>query len=130
MSVIQEINDYQSRVNMVNMYYLRDIELNLNNQDTIRKALQKLGYYNIDIQTELFNSYLEALITKIRNELTSNRDSPIRNKTINEIMVYESNPALMYRFERANILAPFLTHTDTFDFYNNLTLEELNYLGY
>ena len=130
MSVIQEINDYQTRVNMVNIYYLRDIELNLNNQDTIRKALQKLRYYNIDIQTELFNSYLEALITKIRNELTSNRNSPIRNKTINEIIVYESNQALMYRFERANTLSPFLTHTDTFEFYNNLTLEEIYYLGY
>ena len=123
----QEINDHRI---IVNSYYSRDVEMNLNNQQTIIKALTKLRYYNIDIQSELNNFYLESLITKITNELKTNWDSSIKDKTLNEIMTCESCPSLIHRFERGQELSRFLTKDDTFDFYNNLTLDELGYLGY
>ena len=122
-----EINNHQLTVNM---YYSRDLEMNLNNQHTIIKALDKLGYYNINIQSELYNFYLESLISKIKNELTNNWNSSIKNKTINELLVYDSNPYLMNKVDRSNTLSEYLTKNDTFDFYNSLTLEELEYLGY
>jgi len=115
---------------IVNLYYLRDIEMNLNNSETINTALVKLGYYNIDVQSEINKFLLESLITKITNELKDNWDSPIKNKTLNELLTNELNPLLIERIERWNTLSKYLTKNDTFDFYNNLTLNELNYLGY
>lgn len=120
-------NNHQS---IVNLYYSRDIESNLNNSQTIIKALTKLGYYNINIQSELYDYYLDSLLVKIKNELKNNWNSSIRNKTLNDLITYEASPSLISRIERANVLSVYLTKEDTFDFYNSLTLEELNYLGY
>ena len=122
-----EINYHQS---LVNLYYSRDLEMNLNNSQTILKALIKLKYYNIDIQSELNNFYLESLLDKIKNELKNNWNSSIKNKTLNELLTFDSSPELIRRIERSHILSEYLTKTDTFDFYNSLTLKELEYLGY
>ena len=115
---------------LVNMYYNRDLEMNLNNMDTIRKAFIKLGYYNINYEVELNKFKLETLLTKIKNELMSNWSSDIKTKTLNEILTNETSPELTYRMERSNTLSSFLTKDDTLDFYNSLTIDELGYLGY
>ncbi len=75
---------------LVDMYYSRNINMNINNNETIIKAIKKLGY-NIEIE-----------ITK------KQKNDDTRYKT----------------------LSKFLNDDDTLDFYNNLTLEELEYLGY
>ena len=115
---------------LVNMYYSRDQEMNINNSDTILKALVKLQYYNINVEAELNKYKLDKLLTKIRNELESNWDSSIKNKTLNEIFTNDTSTELTYRIERANALSSFLNKNDTLDFYNSLTIDELVYLGY
>lgn len=77
-------------VKLVEMYYSRNINMNINNNETIIKAIKKLGY-NIEIE-----------ITKKQK----------------------------YDDTRYKTLSKFLNDDDTLDFYNNLTLEELDYLGY
>jgi hypothetical protein len=118
----------------VNAYHQRDIEMNINNNESIIKSLKKLGYYNnIDYQQldiELKKSYIENLFKKINNELSSSWDSSIKNKTINELISYEINPSLLNKMNRTNSLSKFLNETDTFNFYNDLTIGELSYLGY
>ena len=115
---------------LVNMYYSRDLEMNLNSSNSILKALIKLGYYNIDYEAEFNKFKLETLLTKIKNELSSNWNSSIKTKTLNEIFTNETSPELTYRLERSNLLSNFLTYNDTLEFYNNLTIKELEYLGY
>jgi len=115
---------------LVNMYYSRDVEMNINNSNTIHKALIKLKYYNINIEDEINKFKLEKLLNKIRNELESNWDSSIKNKTLNEIFTNETSPELIHRIERADALSTYLTKEDTFDFYNSLSIDELIYLGY
>jgi len=127
---MENSHETYDRQTLINLYYSRDLEMDINNTQTIINALSKLGYYNINTQTELYNFYLESLITKIKNEFKNSWSSSIRNKTINELLTINSNPALMARIERSHNLSCFLTAIDTFEFYNNLTLEELNYIGY
>ena len=76
---------------LVDMYYTRNIQMNINNNNTIIKAIEKLGY-NININ-------------KRPKHLISN-------------------------YSRIKFLSVFLQDTDTLEFYNNLTIEELEYLGY
>ena len=76
---------------LVEMYYSRNINMNINNNGTIIKAMKKLGY-NID----------------------------------NEIIKKQKNNDET----RSNILSKFLNDDDTLNFYNSLTIEELEYLGY
>lgn len=115
----------------INIYYLRDIQMNRNNNETIIKALRKLGYYNID--SEFINHQINNVLLKIKNELTNNFHSSIRNKTIDEIITNEyefCQQHFVTKIERSNQLSEFLTKNDTYEFYNNLTLDELSYLGY
>jgi len=115
----------------VNIYYLRDVQMNNNNNETIINALKKLGYYNID--SVLIDHQINNLLLKIKNELNNDFHSSIRNKTLNEIITNEYNmnePQFSRRIERSNLLSHCLSKNDTLDFYNSLTLEELLYLGY
>jgi len=115
---------------LVNMYYSRNLEMKINNTDTICKALVKLGYYNIDYEAEFNKFKLKTLLTTIENELTNNWFSSIKNKTLNDLLTYETSPALINRIDRSNILSVYLTKDDTLDFYNSLTIGELEFLGY
>ena len=118
------------RLTTVNAYYLRNLEMNINNNNNIIKSLKKLGYYNLDVEEEYKRYYIDTLFKKIDNELSNNWDSSIKNKTINDLMSDNIDPSLTSRIDRSNILSKYLNKDDTLDFYNDLTLEELNYLGY
>ena len=76
---------------LVDMYYSRNIDMKINNNETIIKAMKKLGY-NI------------------------NTDTTKKQKNNDET--------------RSNMLSKFLNDDDTLNFYNSLTIEELEYLGY
>jgi len=128
------ILDHQSTVNS---YYNRDITLNINNNNTIIKSLKKLQYYNIDLDTEIKNITLNLLLKKISDVLKSNWNSGIKNKTINNLLsdnvriLYDSEYiSLMNRHNRALQLFRHVNSSDTFDFYNDLSMDELNYLGF
>ena len=113
-------------------YYTRDVTYNINNNETILNHLRKLGYYNLNPTDN--NIYLNMILTKIKNELSSNWESNIRNRTINDLLcdiTNEQNNQLISIINRMTELQPYVDNkNDTYDFYNHLTLEELSYLGY
>lgn len=119
-----------NHIDLVNYYYSRDKDMNINNNTTIIKALKKLKYYNIDVNNELRHSNIEKLVNKISNELNNNFESSILNKTIQELMINEPDPSLNFRLIRSVELNNYINKEDTLDFYNNLSCDELEYLGY
>jgi len=62
----------------VNIYYLRDNQMNVNNNETIVKALKKLGYY--DIESDSITRKINNLLLKIKNELTNDFHSTLEIK--------------------------------------------------
>ena len=79
------------RLVTVNAYYLRDQDMNINNNNHIIKSLIKLGYYNLDADKEIKRNYIDNLLKKIDDELSNSWESSIRNKTINELISYDLN---------------------------------------
>ena len=75
---------------IVNMYLMRDIDMNLEARFMINKGLKKLGYLNY-------------------NELKKKNDRMLK---------------------RSVQLSKFVDSNNIRDFYNTLTLEELEYIGY
>jgi hypothetical protein len=75
---------------------------------------------------------------KIQLSLTDDMDSTYRYKTVDQIMEEVKNSKefnefmtrLNHRFARAVTLSNFFKNPDMEKFYNSLSLEELNYLGY
>lgn len=120
----------ERHTDLVSEYYIRDNEMELNNNSTIIKAMVKLRYYNINLDKEINNYYIDKVLEKIKNELTTNFNSNVRNKTLNELINFDVDPAIIVRYNRSMELFNFLDKTDTYDFYNSLTINELEYLGY
>lgn len=122
----------------VNAFYIRDKLMNLNTNFQIINSMKKLGYYSIDITVETKKFILDNIAKKIIIELNNNWDSSIKSKTIDDIIV-EIKESLDYKLfivmlnkkiGRAMELSKFVNYTDTCDFYNGLTLEELQFIGY
>lgn len=122
----------------VNAFYIRDKLMNLNTNFQIINTMKKLGYYNIDIIVETKKFILDNIAKKIIIELNNNWDSSIKSKTVDNIIV-EIKESLDYKLfivmlnkkiGRAMELSKFVNYTDTCDFYNGLTLEELQFIGY
>ena len=122
----------------VNAFYIRDKLMNFNTNFQIISSMKKLGYYNIDIIVETKKFILDNIAKKIIIELNNNWDSAIKSRTIDNIIL-EIKESLDYKLfivilnkkiGRAMELSKFVNHTDTCDFYNSLTLEELQYIGY
>ena len=122
----------------IDAYYKRDVDMELNNSDTVIKAIKKLNYYNINYDNENKNYFLKKLTNILTDELYLNWNSDIKNKTINQILddIKESkdysifNDNLNYRINRNLQLEEYIQCIDIYYFYNALTLQELNYLGY
>jgi hypothetical protein len=61
-----------SKDDTINAYYERDINMGLNNVNTIVKALKKLGYYETNINS-LEEAFIKSELTKkIKNNSISN----------------------------------------------------------
>lgn len=122
------------KTNTVNAYYQRDLNMNLNNTNTIIKNLQKLDYLNLNINVEEEKFLKSKLILKVKN----NPLDVFFKENIHNIITEFKNTndygnfieRLNYRLERANVLNCFYNDTDIYNFYSALTLDELNYLGY
>jgi len=112
--------------------------MNTNTNNQIIDSLKKLRYYNIDLMTEEKNYILDHLAQTINIELNNNWDSDIKSKTINDIIlqIKQSQNYKLFlimlntRIGRAMVLSKFINYNDTFNFYDALTLNELQFLGY
>lgn len=119
-------------------FYMRDNLMNTNTNNQIIDSLKKLRYYNIDLMTEERNYILDHLAQTINIELNNNWDSDIKSKTINDMIlqIKQSQNYKLFlimlnsRIGRAMVLSKFINYNDTFNFYDALTLNELQFLGY
>jgi hypothetical protein len=123
----------------VSSLYQRDLIKNYNNQEQIINCLKKLNYYTIDLHLEQKKFILNFLNNILSYELTKNWDSNIKNKSINELIEYIKNTSdyqrfdynLNYRIGRAINLSKYIsTQNSTFNFYNDLSIDELTQLDY
>ena len=114
----------------VDSYCKRDDIMNINDNDQIINSLKKLGYYNIDQNNECNNYISNSVISKNKNH--------DKTKTLNELFD-EFKETTEYknflhniniRIGRALVLSSFINTGNIINFYNALTLEELNYLGF
>lgn len=115
-----------SHMELVNLYIERDNNMNLNNLDTIKQHLIKLGYYNLNA-IKLVNDYImNTYINNIRNlKNISYNDYKLEFMKTKE---YENHMQNISRdVGRAVILSSI---SDIGEFYKKCTLDELNYLGY
>lgn len=117
----------------------RDMIKNYFPQEQVIKYLIQLNYYNIDISKES-NTYLINNLNKVLSlELNNDINSSIKYKTIDELLnlIKETNDYksflthLNHKIERAFLLSKYITNcNNVLNFYNALTLEELNQLNY
>lgn len=122
----------------VNAYVLRDKLMNLDPSTQITSCLNKLGYMNINVPEEA-KSFLINLTTKnLKMSLMNNWDSSLKNMTIdNYIETLKDTDeyknfinTLNMKIKRAFELSRFVSSTNNEDFYNSLTFDELNFVGY
>jgi hypothetical protein len=126
----------------VQAYTNRDIYLNINYNTQIINSLKKLNYYNLaeSVPRTLHAFKIKKLNILIAASLENEFNNMIRAQTINELLnlIEESEDYIAYqsrlqnRVERSDLLMVYINQIDEniFDFYNELTLEELNILGY
>ena len=122
------------KINKINAYYTRDITMNINNSEHIVQSLKKLCYYEINenceeeayVKSKIIswiktNSYTNIVNTNLSDFISDVRNSP-------DFLQFKVR--LTQRLERANNLNVHKNDTDTYNFYSNLTIEELHYLGH
>lgn len=124
----------------VNAYCARDFSMGLNCHEQIIKSLKKLGYYNINIPNDINNYCLKKITELISDEFKNNFESDLRTKTIEQLIseIKSTNDfdyfqnKLNFKQGRAILLSKYVNGhcNDIASFYNSLTLDELNYLGY
>ena len=119
------------RTTTIDAYCARDTEMN-SSVDQVPNYLKKLAYYNIDSVTEhenFMNSILKKIVC-IKHEKMTIGDIMATIKNSPDHDLFEKN--LNYRITRAVQLSKHIDtqSTDYSAFYNDLTLEELVYLGY
>lgn len=122
----------------VNAYVLRDKLMNLDPATQITSCLNKLGYMNINVLEEA-KSFLIDLTTKnLKMSLMNNWESSLKNMTIDNYMdtLKETNEyknfinSINYRIKRAFELSTYVSSNNIEGFYNSLTFDELNFVGY
>ncbi len=112
----------------VQAYIARDKSMNFNPNEQIIFSLSKLGYYNINAQYEI-NKFLNNKLfilpldtTKTINEIYDTI------MTTNEYKTFIDN--LNNNIGRSFYLSKYIDSSDLEGFYNDLTLEELSYIGW
>jgi hypothetical protein len=122
----------------VTAYLVRDKLMNIDPNEHVVHCLKKLGYFNLNMPEEIQKFLVNQTMKKIQMALNDDMDSTYRYKTVDQVMeeVKNSNEftefmnRLNHRFARAVTLSNFFKNPDMEKFYNSLSLEELNYLGY
>ena len=119
-------------------YITRDKVMQLIPNEQILNSLQKLGYYNVNFIDESKNFIIDNVCKKIKMDLTNNWEASVKYEQLYNIMeefketdTFKSFVnKLNFRLGRALELSKFINSDNNEQFYNALTLEELNYLGY
>jgi hypothetical protein len=111
------------------MFYERDISMNLDLKNQINKSLCKLGYLDLDYDKKC-KEYIDYKLSRMIVNGELNYDKPLNLyvydiKETNEFQQYCNH--LNYCQKRFNELKNL---TEIKDFYENCTEQELEYLGY
>lgn len=122
----------------VNAYVLRDKLMNLDPSTQITNCLNKLGYMNINILDETKNFLLNLTMTNLKISLMNDWDSSLKRMSIENYMDTLKDTdehrnfiiSINHRIKRAFELSNFVSSTNNEGFYNSLTLNELNIIGY
>lgn len=116
---------------IVATYCLRDI--NSDPTLTIINALKKLNYYNLNYTVEQ-NKFI---IFHLKNTLNDNKYfnnindiSLMLNKLKNSEQYSKHYNLFLHKIKRATQLSKFITEPNLHEFYSNLDIDELAYLGY
>ena len=130
------------KASTVQAYYNRDVFLQVNHTTQIVDSLKKLGYYNLAERAvhELQTFKIKKLIYLVSTSLRTNYNDGIRERTIDELLysIEELNDFVIFqnelnvKVERSEALKLHVNLIDVniLNFYDDLTLEELNILGY
>ena len=117
----------------------RDLLKNYFPKDQIIKYLKDLNYYNVDTSKEIKKYLINTLSKVISDELTYDFYSSLNDQKVGEILEkiklsieYKSfTNQLNKNIERGFVLSKFISDCNNIlNFYNALTLEELNKLNY
>jgi hypothetical protein len=119
-------------------YTTRDKVMNLVPNEQILYSLQKLGYYNVNFVEETKSFIIDNVCKKIKVDLSNDWEASLKYEQIYGIMegfketdIFKNFlNKLNVRLGRALVLSKFIGSNENEKFYNSLTLEELNYLGY
>jgi hypothetical protein len=118
----------------VNAYYERDERMNVNAPNTIINALKKMGYYMIDDKSEeemyIRRHIIEYIKSNVYSDIIKMSFSDIIEEITRNVDYVKFKNYLSARVTRSHELSIYTNDAKTYDFYSNLTLEELNYLGY
>ena len=121
------MSNKMSTQSLAEMYYERDVSMNLNPNQSIYLSLKKLRYIEIDEKKDEndFKVFLFKKYLKDYNKLDEYKDA-VDNS--DELVKYRENRKLSK--ERGNFLSKFLNSDDNKRFYESLTDDELEYIGY
>ena len=108
-------------------YYKRDVEMNLDFNKTFEHSMNKLGYSPESIEKNTINEYKYYRLNLIDIEKDNLFDKIILAKNFEEF-----KESIINKTNNNNRRYIELSHfsTDNKRFYENLTIEELAYLGY
>ena len=114
-------------------FYLRDVGMGLDFNELTNKALTKLGYTQNAIEQSVrhkFRKYLNVLV----NDFLNNPESdPFENNTVPQLyhnFVTSQQNNIDYRVARYNLLSNYLNNNQHQEFYQAMTLPELECLGW
>lgn len=112
----------------VQAYLKRDKSMNLIPNEQILYSLSKLGYYNINVQYQI-NKFLNNKLFHLPLDTSKTIDEIYQEimKT-DEYTIFWNN--LNKSIGRAMCLSKYINSSDIEGFYNDLTIDELNYIGW
>ena len=126
------------KISIITSLYKRDLIKNYFPQEQVIKYLKQLNYYNIDTHKESKKYLINTINNMISIELNNNFNS-IKNKTIQQL-IFQIKQSDDYKnfiskintnIERAFVLSKYIIEcNNVLNFYNALTIEELNDLHF
>ena len=118
---------------IVELYYNRDVELNIEPSKSITNHLTKLDYNFVNksdlLNTYLYNKYISDIEYNIVDPLQVSYNKWLGSfkETLNYNNIINN---IDNKIKRSILLSKYAGSNDIKGFYNNCTIEELAYLGY
>ena len=137
-SGMTQVDNIVERETIILSLYKKDQIMNTNQANQIINCIKKLNYYNVNVIDENKKYIINKVIQKISEELYVKLDGDITYYTISKVIekIKENKEyadfiiSLHHKINRAFVLSKFIDRNETtYNFYNALTLEELNKLN-